>query len=197
MKKILILILLMSGCFILESYAQKVALKSNLLYDATATMNLGLEFGLARKWTLDVPVNYNPWKPDNGRRLRHWGIQPEIRYWFCERFKLMYWLCEKFNGHFFGVHAHYADYNVGGLKILGENMENHRYQGHLYGAGFSVGHSWILKKRWSIEASLGLGYAYIAYEKYPCTTCGTKSKDTSKNYLGPTKASVSLIYVIK
>ena len=41
-------------------------------------MNLGLEFGLARKWTLDVPVNYNPWKPDNGRRLRHWGIQPEI-----------------------------------------------------------------------------------------------------------------------
>ena len=86
MKKILILILLMSGCFILESYAQKVALKSNLLYDATATMNLGLEFGLARKWTLDVPVNYNPWKPDNGRRLRHWGIQPEIRYWFCERF---------------------------------------------------------------------------------------------------------------
>ena len=86
MKKILILILLMSGCFILESYAQKVTLKSNLLYDATATMNLGLEFGLARKWTLDVPVNYNPWKPDNGRRLRHWGIQPEIRYWFCERF---------------------------------------------------------------------------------------------------------------
>ena len=66
MKKILILILLMSGCFILESYAQKVTLKSNLLYDATATMNLGLEFGLARKWTLDVPVNYNPWKPDNG-----------------------------------------------------------------------------------------------------------------------------------
>ena len=51
MKKILILILLMSGCFILESYAQKVTLKSNLLYDATATMNLGLEFGLARKCT--------------------------------------------------------------------------------------------------------------------------------------------------
>lgn len=190
MKKILILILLMSGCFILESYAQKVALKSNLLYDATATMNLGLEFGLARKWTLDVPVNYNPWKPDNGRRLRHWGIQPEIRYWFCERF----------NRTFIGLHGHYADFNIGGWpdwSFVSGNMQQNRYQGHLYGAGFSVGHSWILKKRWSIEASLGLGYAYIAYEKYPCTTCGTKSKDTSKNYLGPTKVSVSLIYVIK
>ena len=143
MKKILILILLMSGCFILESYAQKVALKSNLLYDATATMNLGLEFGLARKWTLDVPVNYNPWKPDNGRRLRHWGIQPEIRYWFCERF----------NRTFIGLHGHYADFNIGGWpdwSFVSGNMQQNRYQGHLYGAGFSVGHSWILKKRWIV-----------------------------------------------
>ena len=85
MKKVSILIVLVLGCFI-ESKAQKVALKSNLLYDATTTMNLGLEFGLARKWTLDVPVNYNPWKPDNGRRLRHWGIQPEVRYWFCQTY---------------------------------------------------------------------------------------------------------------
>lgn len=68
MKKVIILIVLMLGCVAFESKAQKIALKSNLLYDATTTMNLGLEFGLARKWTLDVPVNYNPWKPDNGRR---------------------------------------------------------------------------------------------------------------------------------
>ena len=39
MKKVLILILLMSGGFVLESHAQKVALKSNLLYDATTTLN--------------------------------------------------------------------------------------------------------------------------------------------------------------
>ena len=51
MKKVSILIVLVLGCFI-ESKAQKVALKSNLLYDATTTMNLGLEFGLARKLSL-------------------------------------------------------------------------------------------------------------------------------------------------
>ena len=61
---------------------------------------LGLELGLSRKWTLDVPVNYNPWKPADGKRLRHWGVQPELRYWFCERF----------NRTFIGVHAHYADF---------------------------------------------------------------------------------------
>ena len=102
MKKVLIFILLMSGCFISEGKAQKIALKSNLLYDFTGTLNLGVEIGLGRKWTLEVPVNYNPWKPDSGRRLRHWGIQPEARYWFCERF----------NRTFVGLHGHYADFNV-------------------------------------------------------------------------------------
>ena len=48
MKKVAILILFMLGCAISEGHAQKVALKSNLLYDATTTMNLGLEIGLAR-----------------------------------------------------------------------------------------------------------------------------------------------------
>ena len=132
MKKVIILILLMLGYFVPGSKAQKVAVKSNLLYDLTTTMNLGVEIGLAPKWTLDVPVNYNPWKPDNGRRLRHWGIQPEVRYWFCERF----------NRTFVGLHAHYADFNVGNLPgLFSDNMQKNRYQGHLYGGELSIGHS--------------------------------------------------------
>lgn len=75
-----------------NSYAQKVAVKTNLLYDATTTMNLGLEIGLGKKWSLDLSGNYNPWKFDDETRLRHWGVQPELRYW----------LCEKFNGSFSG-----------------------------------------------------------------------------------------------
>ena len=40
MKKVLIFILLMSGCFISEGKEQKIALKSNHIYDYTATLNL-------------------------------------------------------------------------------------------------------------------------------------------------------------
>lgn len=47
-KRILIFICLVVGA-VSGSKAQTVVLKSNLLYDATATMNLGLEFGLSRK----------------------------------------------------------------------------------------------------------------------------------------------------
>ena len=41
-----------------------------------------------------------------------------------------------------------------------------RYQGRLYGGGLSIGHSWILKKRWSLEASIGLGYACLLYTSF-------------------------------
>ena len=145
MKKVLFLFLLLAG--MTNVYGQKFAVKSNLLYDATATINLGVEVGLSKKWSLDLSGNYNGWMLGDEARFKHWLVQPEARYW----------LCEKFNGHFFGVHAHYADYNVGGLKILGENMENHRYQGHLYGAGLSYGYQWLLSNRWSMEAVIGVG----------------------------------------
>ncbi len=189
MKKYLCLIGLVGVllCSTTVSHAQKVAIKSNLLYDATTTMNLGLEIGLAKKWSLDLSGNYNPWKFGNDMRLRHWGVQPELRYWFCE----------KFNGHFLGLHAHYADYNVGKISFLSDNMEQHRYQGYLWGAGISYGYQWLLSDRWSMEAVIGAGFARLDHSKYPCAVCGTALKSEKKNYFGPTKAAISIIYIIK
>lgn len=190
MKKIIILALFIVGAFSYEAQAQKLAVKSNLLYDATTTVNLGMEFGLAKRWTLDIPFNLNPWKFNNDMRLVHFGVQPEIRYWFCE----------KFNRGFIGLHAHYATFNMGvwpDKSMFSENMQKSRYEGYLYGAGVSVGRSWILKKRWSLEASVGVGYARIVADKYPCGECGSRISKVTKNYFGPTKASISLIYIIK
>lgn len=190
MKKFFILTVFLIGLAIPSAIGQHIAIKTNLLYDATSTINLGAEVKLAKKWTLDVPFNFNPWKFDSGARLRHWGVQPELRYWFCESFNRM----------FIGLHGHYADFNVGGLNgwpLMSKNMEKNRYEGHLYGAGISVGRSWILKKRWSLELSAGAGYARIHYDKYPCAECGSKLKTGTRNYFGPTKLSVSLVYMIK
>ncbi|MDE6177021.1 MAG: DUF3575 domain-containing protein, partial [Paramuribaculum sp.] len=44
--------------------AQDVAVKTNLLYDATATVNLGAEVGLARQWSFDLSGNFNGWSVD-------------------------------------------------------------------------------------------------------------------------------------
>ena len=185
MKKVLFLFLLLAG--MTNVYGQKFAVKSNLLYEATATINLGVEVGLSKKWSLDLSGNYNGWMLGDEARFKHWLVQPEARYW----------LCEKFNGHFFGVHAHYADYNVGGLKILGENMENHRYQGHLYGAGLSYGYQWLLSNRWSMEAVIGVGWAHLEDDKYPCAVCVSIEKSRTNDYFGVTKAALSFIYFFK
>lgn len=161
-------------------YAQ-IGIKTNLLYDATASVNVGVEFKLAHQWTLDISGNYNGWTSTESRKFKHWLIQPEGRYWFCQ----------SLNGSFIGLHAHYAKFNVGGFKSL------YRYQGDLYGAGLAYGYHWILGKRWGVEATLGAGYARINDDRIQCKTCGSKVGSRHKNYWGPTKAGISFIYLIK
>ena len=189
--KFLLLAVLMLTCAIgmhgqeKNYYMPKFAIKTNALYWATTTANLGFEVGLSKKLTLDVSGNYNPWVFSNNKQIKHWLVQPELRYW----------LCERFYGHFFGLHAHYAEANVSNLNIFG--LGDYRYQGNIYGAGISYGYQWILNKRWSMEATVGVGYARLNFDKYNCGTCGSKIGKEHKNYFGPTKIALSIIYVIK
>lgn len=166
-------------------YMPGFAIKTNALYWATTTLNLGFEVGLSKKFTLDVSGNYNPWEFSDNKQIKHWLVQPELRYW----------LCERFYGHFFGLHAHYAEANVSNLNMFG--LGHDRYQGNIYGGGISYGYQWILNKRWSMEATIGVGYARIDYDKYNCGECGNKIGKGHKNYVGPTKVGLSIIYFIK
>lgn len=171
-------------------FAQKAAIKNNLLYDATASPNLALEMALSRKTSLELGVGLNWFDFSDNRKFKHLLVQPELRWW----------TCDVFNGHFFGIHAHGAQFNVGGWDIpVGrlDTFKDNRYEGYLYGGGISYGYQWILSPRWNFEASIGGGYARIHYDKYPCTNCGSKIDEGKYNYWGVTKAAVSLIYIIK
>ena len=171
---------------------QRVAVKTNLLYDALYTVNLGVEVGMAPRWTLDVSGNYNGWTLSHERRWKHWLVQPEARYWFCERFAR----------HFVGAHLLGGQYNVGNLKngisFLGTNfskLSDRRYQGWFTGAGVAYGYAWILGKHWNLEAEIGVGYIYTRFDSYPCAECGTKlAEDRPHHYVGPTKAAINLVY---
>lgn len=173
-------------------YSQSLAIKSNLIYDAIAVANLGVEIPLAPKWTLDVSGNLNAWTINN-HRWKHWLVQPEARYWLCERFQ----------GHFFGIHALGGQYNVGNLRnsihFLGtdfSDLTHNRYEGWMVGAGLAYGYSWILSKHWNIEAEIGFGWIYTRSDVYPCEKCGTKfDANRVHNYVGPTKAALNLVYL--
>jgi hypothetical protein len=255
-----------------QAVAQDMALKNNILYDATTTLNLSYEVALNHKTTLDIMVNYNPWtlgskwvglyehelrnpSPSASKRdakLKHFAVQPEVRWW----------LCEKFNGHFFGAHLHAGTFNVGALKLpfdwgrkkdirgefLGTYPETMRpvghdnlpvqgvayhptddgypglgvtngttfetndqfwgnadrdgiyvnsYEGWFAGGGVSYGYHWILAPRFSMEFTLGAGYAFLKYDKTRCTDCRKKLDEGTKHYFGPTRAGVSLVFMLK
>ena len=278
MKKnalLLMFMVLMFGGLSQRLLAQDMALKTNLLYDATTTINLGYEVALNKKTTLDIWVNYNPWTlgskwvglyedevngyasaSERQSKLKHFMIQPEVRWW----------LCEKFNGHFFGAHLHGGLFNVGALKLpfdwgrykytsgqysgeylgtypvkmspvghdnvtvngigyhrgsqaypgLGttngteleanddlwgnadrDGIYTNSFEGWFVGAGVSYGYHWVIKPRFSMEFTIGVGYAYLNYEKNRCTDCKKKLGEASSHYFGPTRAGLSLVYMLK
>lgn len=189
-RKLIIAILLFTG-FSIPVKAQKAAIKTNLLYDATTTINLGVEVGLAPHWSLDISGNYNPWilNEETNRKIKHYLIQPEARYW----------ICEKFNGHFLGLHTGFAEFNISGTKIpFVKDSKKNRYEGWATGVGFSYGYSMILGGRWNLELTAGAGFVYTRYDKFDCVKCGEKFKENvSKAFFSPTKLGASLIYMIK
>ena len=77
MKKLIILLLaivIVGASHIAR--AQNVAVKSNLLSDVVLNPNIGVEVGLAPKWTLDVIGQFNAWDLSHERRWKHWAVQP-------------------------------------------------------------------------------------------------------------------------
>lgn len=176
---------------LIPARAQDVALKTNLLYDALLTPSVGVEVGLAPKWTADVSGQINNWDVNN-HLWKQWVIQPEARYW----------LCQRFSGHFFGAHALGGQYNFGHVdlpfKFLGTDfreLKEYRRQGWMVGAGIAYGYSWILDRHWNFEAEIGIGWIYTRYDTYRCADCGKKVKaNTPHNYFGPTKAAINFVY---
>ena len=174
------------------SKAQNMAIKTNLLYDISATVNAGFEIGLAPQWTLDVSGNLNAWNWSDHTKWKHWMIQPEARYW----------LCDRFSRHFVGAHLIGVAYNFGGidnkLSFLGSDfslLTENRYQGHAFGFGAAYGFAFVLSRYFNLEVEAGLGYICTGYDEFECDGCGRKVAEGIHHYVGPTKLAVNLVYV--
>ncbi len=189
--KILLAGVLLGLLSLCEVKAQDAAVKTNILSDIVLSPSVSAEVGLAPKWTFELTGQLNAWDV-NEHYWKHWLVMPEGRYWFCRRF----------SGHFVGAHILGGQYNFGNLdnniKFLGTDfskLSDERHQGWMFGAGVAYGYSWIIDRRWNIEAEIGLGWVHTIYDVYPCAKCGTKKlSGKHHNYFGPTKAAINLIY---
>lgn len=195
MRKFPILLVLLSLMTTISWSQGTVGIKTNLLYGfGTFTPNLGLEIGLGKRTSLDLAGGYN-WfnlqgSLENNKKAVHWIGQAEFRYF----------LCQRFNGHYFGVHALYSQYNISQHELFllfGKGSKNYRYEGDAFGGGLSYGYQFLLGRSWNLDLSIGIGYARLKYNQYNCPKCGDKVEGKqTKNYFGPTKAAISLIYII-
>lgn len=156
------------------------AIKSNALYLAAGVTNIGGEYAFHHHWSVDLPLVYSPYTLARTYRMRFLYIQPEARYWLDRPMK----------GHFFGVHLHAGVFNV--------SLDNkNRYQSEkgFHGAGISYGYAMPLSRRWSMEFTVGVGYAFTKYCTYYNVPNGLRyEKDRPYNYWGLTKLGLNFVY---
>ena len=160
--------------------AQRVGLKTNLLYWATATPNVGLEFRLNRHLTLDLDAAYNRLKVGDINSRGEMG-NVEMRYWFSARPQA---------GHFMGFIGTAANYNI----LLNDT----RHAGDAFGGGLTYGYSFVLSKRWSLETSIGAGALHLREKRFnENTEAEPESANRRQWVFAPLKAGVTLVYIIK
>ncbi len=184
------------------SAQEKFAVKTNLLHDATLSIDLGVEYGFAPKWSAELSGSFNRWK--TGRMwLNHWLVEPEVRFWTCRRFA----------GTFFSVYALGGQATLGGFWDFSQyynkfpNLENFMLKDALVlSGGIGVGHAFILGRHWNLEVELGFGYMYAKGDEYSLEKNAEGKyylpdyavpvlEGSIFDYLGPNKLALSLVYL--
>lgn len=190
-KKIFLTLLLAAGCWF-GAAAQQVAVKTNLLYWATATPNIGADFALSKHSTLGLTANYNPWTFGSDNRIRHWFLRPEYRYWVTEKYTRLY----------FGVHAIGGKCEVGGFRLpfLGDRimrgLATNYYKGSFVGGGVSIGYQFYVSPHWNLELSAGAGLVRLNYHTEPIDNPqGRASASRTRVLPVPTELGVSFVYL--
>ena len=168
----------------------RMALRTNLLYDATLSPNVGMDLRVDSVWTVGLLAGVNAWDIDKAenKKWRHMLFSLRARHYNDSVFH---------KGYFEGDLI-YSHYNVGNTKIpfgLYSATKNRRLQGDLVALGGKYGYSWILARDWRIEAEAGVAVGYAWYKEYDCPHCGTFLGDGCRIFLLP-QLGINIVYII-
>lgn len=160
--------------------SQRMALKTNLLYDAALMPSLELEYRFNARWSVVLEGNVAWWK--NDRKHKYYQIAtiiPEVRYHL---------------GSDCGWRGHYLGLFAGGGKY---DLENGRkgYSGEGGMVGVSYNYVFNVGKSISFEAGLGVGAMYTRYKQY-IPKNGHYLYQQTKNlwYGGPLRVKFALVW---
>lgn len=173
---------------------KNLAIKTNLLGAPLSEINVGVERYFANRWSVAIQGYFPRWHnmQDLTKSLDANLVDVEGRYW------LRSWKKEEgkperapLSGHFVGV------YGMGGLVDFA--LRGKGYQATAFSTGITYGYSLPVTWRLHFEFSVSAGFITADYTRFLVTddklsTFGTHSGRTT--WLGPTKGSISLVYVI-
>lgn len=169
--------------------------RTNMLYDLAAIPNIGVEFYLGHDLSIIADWQYGWWKTD--RRHRYWrayGGDLGLRWWFGEAAD------EKpLTGHHLGVYGQILTYDFewGGKGYMGGKPGGTLWDKMHWGVGVEYGYSLPIARRLNLDFSLGIGYLGGTYYTYkPVDGCYVWQSTKKRNWFGPTKAEVSLVWLI-
>lgn len=158
----------------------RLALKTNLLYDAALLPNIEVELRFNNHWSMALEGGVAWWgKYSNDHSYRLAMVSPEAKYWIRPR--------AAWHGFYAGVFA------GAGLYDLEKPTRGYRGEGVM--GGLSVGYMWPVSRCLSLEAAIGGGYLFTRYKEYiPLSTHHVYQRTKDLNYFGPLKVKFSLVW---
>lgn len=172
-----------------------MALKSNMLSDALAIPEIGIEFYLGKNLSIVGNWCYGWW--DNDNRHRYWrayGGDVALRWWFGRAAH-----AKPLTGHHLGLYAGLItyDFEFGGKGWMGGRPGHNLWDRCMHHFGVEYGYSLPIARRWNIDFTLGLGYMGGKEVTYvPRGGCYAWQSTKNKHWVGPTKLEVSIVWLI-
>lgn len=158
----------------------RLALKTNLLYDAVLMPSLEAEYRIDDRWSVNVEGEVAWWKRDS--RHKYYQIAtlgPEARYWFHTK--------KPWHGHYVGL------FGLGSWYDLENGGRG--YKGELWSVGLSYGYMFPVSRSLSFEAGIGVGFLRTWYEEYlPIDGHYVYQQSSRTNYFGPVKLKFAFVW---
>ena len=162
-------------------------LKTNLLYDVAAVPNIGIEAAFGGDWSVGANWMHAWWSRSSAHRYwRIYGGDIELRRWLHHRNDRSTHI-----GHYLGFYGQILSYDI---EFGGRGRQS---DGLNWGVGVEYGYSLPLSRYFNLDFTIGIGYLGGRYRTYePADDCYIWQKTSKRNWVGPTKAEISLVWII-
>lgn len=164
----------------IDGLLHRLAIKTNLLYDAILMPSLEVEYRINPRWSVNLEGDMAWWKNTGKKKFYQLAtISPEGRYWFKTR--------KPWHGHYIGLFGGFSWYDL-------ENGKE-GYRGEAVTAGLTYGYMFPITRSLSLEAGIGLGYMNTRYQEYlPIDGHFVYQQTKRMGYFGPLKLKFNLVW---